>query len=185
MSYFTAGADYRFSDSNGRADFGDDEITRKLISGAQTRSITYVYSPRLRSGGGIISGYKKNNPTPGATSYATAERGVIAFRNNTHDPAIWFWALYYLTEEAHDVLKRMGGYETNAGYRTAGIDELAAMLGPFVDKEWASFFKQYGNEPIPMDYFNKWFHDVQYIRPQSGVIKFNDLKGFVAKARYE
>ncbi len=39
MSYYTAGADYRFSDSHGDATFGEDEVSRQLGSGT-CRSLT-------------------------------------------------------------------------------------------------------------------------------------------------
>lgn len=184
MGSFTAGADYRFSDDHGVAFFGPNEVSRKLHPRTQFRGIAYVYSKALRSGGMVGGVYDANKLESVFTAYDTPEPGVILFRDNRRDPEVWFGVLYYLTVETKHAKRGEWGYTKHADFPVVGVDRLADMLDPFVENEWADFFKQYGNEPIPLAYFNKWFASELRRIPLNKETRFNDLKPIVEKIIY-
>ena len=152
MSYRTAGADYRFSDANGVLYFGDNEVTKKL-PGFEERVITYVYSTHLHSGDNSIGQYVD----PGdSLPISTATGGQFAvyqyggrldFQDCSSDPVRWHFSLQNLILETSKVVKRVGRYDL------AGVEQLEAMLVPFVEKERTLFLAKYANNPVPLAYY--------------------------------
>lgn len=153
MAYRSAGADYRFTGSDGKAFFGRDEITRKLPYNKTFRIITYTYSPRLHCGAGGTGRYKQGEPYPVDTAYQKEDADVIFYKDNTDDSAAWFGSLYYLAEQASHLKQRTMGYQTPEGDGPSGLANLEVTLVPFVENEWKAFFERYGDREIPMDYF--------------------------------
>jgi hypothetical protein len=190
MSYYTAGVDYRFSDSNGVASFGDDEIGRQLASGASNRNVEYVYSPLLRSGGRLADEKPDTDDAHKLfTAYWTLNKGEIRFNDNTKKPELWFAALYHLTKMSTDIIKKQGAYYPYN--KMVGVGQVAGVLGPFVDREWDAFFRQYGNTLISVEYFEQWLcfkgaiWDARHRKTQrrNGQLTFGDLRQYVNEAR--
>ena len=152
MSYRSAGADYRFSDADGVLYFGDNEVTKQL-PGFEMRVITYVYSTRLHSGHSAYGHYlDPRDPLPISLAtggkYAVYEYGGrLDFQDCSNDPVRWHFSLFNLIMETSKVVKRDGHYTL------AGIEQLETVLVPFVEKERALFLAKYGNESVPIAYY--------------------------------
>ena len=181
MSYRSAGADYRFSDANGVLYFGDNEVTKQL-PGFEMRTITYVYSTRLHSGdyadGEYVSPmvFGPGDPLP---LYPATEGKYAVYRFNDNrmefqdcrnDPVRWHFSLFGLIKHASMVVKRDGHYTL------AGIEQLEAMLVPFVEKERAMFLEKYGNAPVPLAYRERMLREFPETPPEKRAsLTFNDI----------
>jgi len=194
MASSTAGADYRFSDTNGVVTFKADDVTNKISSSISHRTIAFTYSPRLRSGGWGMGSYwggqgyplddngnRKNVPFIIDTAYQKEGGDTIYYLDNTKDPAAWFAVLYYLTRESRDVIGRIAGYGTTKGYVSAGVDRVEAVLVPLLKKEWDDFFREYGDTIVPAGFIEYRFpnRESRLRRNDGGALRFNDLRKLV------
>jgi len=127
------------------------------------------------------NGNRKNVPFIIDTAYQKEGGDTIYYLDNTKDPAAWFAVLYYLTAESGDVIGRIAGYGTTKGYVSAGVDRVEAVLVPLLRKEWADFFREYGDTIVPAGFIEYRFtgHADSYAQRYGSALRFNDLRGLV------
>lgn len=135
----TRGVDYRLSDSAGVVLFAPDVYSRS----GPPRTLRLIYSTRLHSGGPDARFEEGAGPRPDESVAVTYGTNKIFIKDNSEDPASWYFSLQQLLNFAASVRDRSYAMEG------PGIERLEAFLIPYVESERQLFLDKFGNVEVP------------------------------------